>query len=185
MERKDLTIAQQYIVDRAEEYPSLYPNSRKVFISHIISDHDGTWENGILVPSKYDEHIKKHRLHDDLVSGFFLSQSGYFTIHMYDTKNTPIFKMPDNMHPDWLDYIHHELWSIQRITPELYKKLTIAMCIMHYHREVNTHANHDRNDSEYAKFHAMIPSFLARVRDIRKFQELGKVPPHRYTGMNI
>ena len=184
MERKDLTLAQQYIVDRAEEYPSLYPNSRKVFISEVLGSSDCTWENGILVPSKYDEHIKNYRLHDDLLGGFFLSQSQYFTIHMYG-EDRAIFKMPDNIHPDWLEYIHHELWSIQRITPELYKKLTTAMCIMHYHCEVNTHANHDYNNSEYAKFHAMIPSFLARVRDIRKFQELGKVPPHRYTGMNI
>lgn len=185
--RDKLNIAEKFIVDRAEEYPILYPLSRKVFISGILGNcGEYTWKDGILIPNKYDDHKCVYKMHDDILNRFFLNKGLYFTIKISTTfKDAPIYNMPDDMHDDWQSYIFRELYSLQKITPEMYKKLTIAYCIMEYHCEHNPRANHERNNEDYYKFYQMIPSFMARLTAIRDTQHLGMIPAYKYTGMNI
>jgi len=181
-EKKVLDVAEQEIVNQMRRWPTLYPNSMSVFLGCIVSscgsyqwESDGTLKNHD--PMLYWNGKSKpwpFKISEEVAADLLNSTPLFYSVH--NNSDSPISRMPDNMHKDWIKYIGFMLYMCERITPELYKDTLISHCIMHYGKRENEYAGYGNYQLEWEKFYERIPSYKASLRLIEKIQTDGNSP---------
>lgn len=194
IEEKKLTIADQEAVKQIRRWPTLLGSSHDFFLDCIVGRSGSySWVNGKLVHGdKNYKSVKgkpvKCEYPFQIPEKFAISllnrnHDGFISV--YGCPDAPINHIPDDVHPDWMDFISFHLFLDSKLTPELYHLIVQAHCIRHYGVLHNPNANFGSYEYEWKNYFAKIPSYQARVRLIREIQELGQIPPDRYMGENI
>ncbi len=191
---KNLTIAEQEIVNHIRRWPTLYRSAHSVFHSAIISGVGSfKWKNGLLFSEDKQYKIIKGKaryfpypfqISEEFAKNLLNNNANGF-ISVNPRAGVPITEIPNDIHPDWIRFISFHLFLDSKVTPELYDIIVQAHTIRHYGVTHNPHASGDHYRYEWAKYFERIPSYQAHLRLIEETREQGRIPPNRYLGIDI
>jgi hypothetical protein len=196
MKREKPNVAEQFMIERIQEFPTLYKHAMNVIVSCVL-ERTGSceWnEDGILVHldkgyntetkewGEYPKQISEEVAHDMLNDhhGKFIRMP-----HSY-YGSPPICNIPFNCHPDWLRAIDMFLFNFEKYTTEDIVFLARMKTFLYYgiYENINA-AEPGRTIDNYNLFMKHLPSWKAKIKEIEYFQRNGKVDPETYTGMYI
>lgn len=195
IKEEPLTVAEQVAVNQLRRWPTMYKSGRDFFHQCVIGGQgDFYWENGLLHTDerKYvgqvagkNKFIKyPFEISEDVAKRLLRDGNRGFP-YVYPLGECPIDKIPDDVHPEWLQFISNNLYKDAQLTPDLYRVLAQANCIMWYGIKSNPNASDEHYISEWSKYHAKIPSYQAHIRLIEDIRVQGQIPPDRYQGIDI
>lgn len=184
-EKKPLNEAEKVIVLQMQKWPSLYHDEEDVFLSCLIGgESDCSWKNGTLVWPPNQQYLGRDakgkekwgeypiRISEDTARSLMHSDDRHFhTVHVRDFGDSaPMDCLPDDLHPDWQQFLSTRLYSDERITPDFYKTLVEAHCISAHGMRENPNAHYDSYISDWETYWKRIPLYRARLDQIRQIQ---------------
>lgn len=187
-------VAEEFIINRMREFPTLYPHSYAVISNNILGTcGDLFWnEKGLIEmgDQDWDNESKKwvpypKEISREVAQSLYLHYQGKF-ISIHDNLRGPINNIPDNAHPDWLHEIDMFLYHFERYKEEDVINLGRMKCFLHYNMYENKNAGEpERTIENYMAFLKRIPSWRAKIREIEYLQYYGKLDPATFQGMYI
>lgn len=184
-----LNPAELFINTRMREYPTLYRNEMQVMLSSVFGTSGSTiWKKGLIVTTdKCYKGMKdgkpvfgRYPLRISAQVAWNLRDYNADWFHCGGTQKGPIYKVPEDVHPSWVEMIGYTIYILNKITPEMYEALTKARTA------IQGFATHNQGYiSDYKQVYESLPSISARLEFIRRKKELGKIPPDFYQGQNI
>ena len=186
--------ARNFIIQRMQEFPSLYSNSYSVLMQCIVENcGDTSWNKEGLIEMKDLDYNKETKtwgpypkvISEKVAEDLYLHYHGRL-ISPPHYANGPINDIPYNAHPDWLEEISYFLFAFSKYTAEDVVNIAKMKCFLNYGKYENSYAAEpDRTISNYNSFLKRIPSWQARISEIQYFHHNKKINPDTYLGMHI
>lgn len=193
MEKKEHTIAEQFLARRIAEFPTLYHCNGQVISSCILSTQGScAWNKvGSIVhhDSHYNERTKKwgrYPLRMPIETAFSLHHSIGKNVHFSYDYEGPINHIPLNAEQSWLKELESFLWTWTKISLDDYKIIAEANCLLYYGIKKNPHAGlPERTIADFALFLKKAPSWQAKLQEVRYYQEHKHIDVRTFQGIDI
>ncbi len=188
--------AEQFILDRMREFPTLYPHAHAV-IADVVFNGVGSPEwtaDGLIVctDKQYNSKTKSFEpytkvIDESVARSMYLKYFNRFPSYPKSINSWSLInKIPDNADDSWLKIIDSYLFHFRAYDEKAIMLIAQAKTFIQHNVYENKYAGEpQRTIHDLTDFVKRIPSWQAKIRAIEYVKANGFIEPETYMGIDI